>query len=134
MNLGQWLSCTILGTRTPIPRRRFIRWRRGTARRGPARLPHYRAWMREQGCCACGTMHGVDPAHIGPHGYWQKAADTNCVPLCRKHHDELHQVGRLSFETSHTLDFDSIIEGLFTEWSEAQGKRPGRRLERCCGD
>ena len=131
MNLSLWLSYVVWGTKTLSPRRRYLR--RGP-RRGPARLPHYRAWIRQQGCCACGAMRDIDPAHIGPHGISQKAADTNCVPLCRKDHEELHQVGRLSFETSHGLDFDSIIEGLFTEWSEAQEKRPGRRLERCYGD
>ena len=65
----------------------------------------------------------MDPAHIGPHGYWQKAADTSCVPLCRKHHEELHVIGRKRFEPKYEICFEIIIEGLFTEWSERQARR-----------
>ena len=68
----------------------------------------------------------MDPAHIGPHGYWQKAADTSCVPLCRKHHEELHVIGRKRFELKYEICFAIIIEGLFTEWSERQAWRFGK--------
>jgi hypothetical protein len=68
----------------------------------------------------------VDPAHIGPHGFCQKAPDTNCVPLCREHHDELHAIGRKTFEPKYEICFEIIIEGLFTEWSERQARRFGK--------
>jgi hypothetical protein len=67
----------------------------------------------------------VDPAHIGPHGYSQKAPEYNCVPLCRKRHDELHAIGRNRFESKCGICFEIIIEGLFTEWSEREARRFG---------
>jgi hypothetical protein len=117
-NLRSWLFYKIHDRRLPIRRRK--------SRRGPIRLPLYRAWMRQQGCCVCGSTRQVDSAHIGPHGFWQKAPDTSCVPLCRKHHDELHALGRETFEPKHEICFEIIIEGLFTEWSERQARRLGK--------
>jgi hypothetical protein len=64
----------------------------------------------------------VDAAHIGPHGFGQKAPDTSCVPLCRTHHDEVHVIGRGRFEPKYGICFETIIEGLFTEWSERQAR------------
>jgi len=117
-NLGSWLMYRVHGKRLPTQRRRF--------RRGPIRLPHYRAWIRQQECCVCGSTGTVDPAHIGSHGFWQKAADTTCVPLCRKHHDALHAIGRERFEPKYEACFEIIIEVLFTEWSECQARRFGK--------
>ena len=74
----------------------------------------------------CGSTRNVDPAHIGPHGFGQKAADTSCAPLCRKHHEELHAIGRKRFELKYEICFAIIIEGLFTEWSERQAWRFGK--------
>ena len=118
MTLRSWLLYQIHDRRLPARRRK--------PRRGPVRLPHYRAWIRQQGCCVCGSTGNVDPAHIGPHGYWQKAPDTSCAPLCQKHHDELHAIGRVRFEPKYEICFEIIIEGLFTEWSERQGRRLGQ--------
>jgi hypothetical protein len=120
MTLRSWLIYKIHDRRLPTRRRK--------PRRGPVRLPHYRAWIRQQECCVCGSTGNVDPAHIGPHGYWQKAPDTSCVPLCRKHHEELHGIGRKRFEPKYKICFEIIIEGLFTEWSERQARRFGQDI------
>jgi hypothetical protein len=117
-NLRSWLVYQVHGRRLPTRRRK--------PRRGPIRLPLYRAWIRHQECCVCESTRNVDPAHIGPHGFWQKAPDTNCAPLCRKHHDELHATGRETFELKYEICFEIIIEGLFTEWSERQARRLGK--------
>jgi len=47
--------------------------------------------------------------------------------LCRQHHDELHVIGRETFEPKHGICFEIIIEGFFTEWSELQAQRFGRK-------
>jgi hypothetical protein len=118
MNLQRWVHYMVHGTRAKrAPRRK--------PRRGPVRLPHYRAWIRQQGCSVCGTTRWIDPAHIGPHGYSQKAADSNCAPLCRTHHDELHQIGRVNFERKYGISFSIIIESLFTEWLERRNRSKG---------
>ena len=118
LDLRSWLMFEVHGRRMPLRRRK--------PRHGPIRLPYYRAWIRQQECCVCCTTCYVDAAHIGPHGFWQKAADTSCVPLCRKHHDELHMIGRQRFEPKYGICFEIIIEGLFTEWSERQARRLGQ--------
>ena len=114
MTLRSWLVYQIHGRRLPTRRRK--------PRRGPVRLPEYRAWVRQQECCVCGSTRHIDPAHIGPHGFGQKAPDTSCVPLCRQHHEELHAIGRKRFEPKYEICFEIIIEGLFTEWSERQAR------------
>jgi hypothetical protein len=48
------------------------------------------------------------------------------VPLGRKHHEELHVIGRERFEPKYEICFEVILEGLFTEWSERQGRRLGQ--------
>ena len=53
-----------------------------------------------------------DASHCGPHGMSQKASDHSTVPLCRKHHQELHQLGRLAFEAKHSLDLLATAEKL----------------------
>ena len=120
IDLRSWLQYKIHDRHLPTRRRK--------PRRGPIRLPQYRVWIRQQGCCVCGSTRHVDSAHIGPHGFGQKAPDTNCVPLCRKHHEELHATGRQKFEPKYEICFEIIIEGLFTEWSERQARRFGKEV------
>ena len=81
------------------------RKRRGSPRRGPAdidpsefRCPAYLMFVREEGrCVVCNKQPGgmpytallCDPAHTENGGMRQKGRDSSCVPLCRRHHDEL---------------------------------------------
>ena len=39
---------------------------------------------------------------------------------------ELHRIGPRKFQDKYRIDFEVIIEGLFTEWSEIQARRSGQ--------
>jgi len=52
----------------------------------------YTRWVKSQSCMCCGQS-ADDPHHIigyGQGGMGTKAHDLFVIPLCRKHHDELH--------------------------------------------
>ena len=52
----------------------------------------YTRWVKAQPCACCG-MQADDPHHLighGQGGMGTKAHDLWVLPLCRKHHDELH--------------------------------------------
>ena len=38
---------------------------------------------------------------------------------------ELHRIGPRKFQEKYRIDFEVIIEGLFTEWSEIQVRHCG---------
>ena len=55
----------------------------------------YLAWIRSQPCCVCKTNLTIDAHHprIDVVGLGTKVSDRWAVPLCRRHHDELHGMG-----------------------------------------
>lgn len=53
----------------------------------------YTRWVKKQPCMCC-SQQADDPHHIigyGMGGMGTKAHDLFVIPLCRRHHDELHQ-------------------------------------------
>lgn len=58
---------------------------------------------RELPCVRCFAPPPSDPAHIryggseDKGGVAQKPGDNRVVPLCRRHHDEQHRVGEVTF-------------------------------------
>ena len=119
--LAQFLRWKIFGEWVPRspPRRKPYR--------GPARDDDYKTFLRAQPCCACGRMPS-EAAHTGSDGgMGQKASDYSCVPLCTFCHTaggkSYHRIGRKEFERRNGIDFDIIMEGLFTEWSALRWKK-----------
>lgn len=58
----------------------------------------YLQWVKAQPCCWCGNPES-EPHHIigiGLGGMALKADDIHTMPLCRKHHDEIHEMGEES--------------------------------------
>ena len=58
------------------------------------RSRQYLAWVRNLPCCVCGrpadeAHHVTGVGHMG--GTGTKAPDWAVMPICRKHHDELHR-------------------------------------------
>jgi hypothetical protein len=57
----------------------------------------------------------------------QKPSDYSCVPLCRYCHTaggkSYHRIGRTEFERRNGIDFEVVVEGLFTEWSALRWNR-----------
>ena len=108
MNLSRWLSYTVFGNKTPSPRRRF-------RRRGPARDPLYRAFVRTFPCCACGRVEQSQAAHTGHDGgMHQKSSDYSCVPLCNGCHVEYDNGLRSKhlFEQDWSIDMAKIARDL----------------------
>ncbi|EIC83331.1 DUF968 domain-containing protein [Serratia sp. M24T3] len=59
----------------------------------PWRNEKYTRWVKSQSCLCCGQQ-ADDPHHIIGHGLGgtgTKTHDLFTIPLCRKHHDELHR-------------------------------------------
>ena len=69
----------------------------------PKRDKNYLKWVRDElECSICGCPF-PDPHHLIGHGQGgmaTKASDYFIMPLCRKHHDELHR-GVNTWEMNH---------------------------------
>jgi hypothetical protein len=114
LNLASWLMFKIHGSRTPLRRRK--------PRRGPDQAEAYRACVRRQPSAVSGSERGIEACHTGPHGFGQKSSGYTCIPLTHGEHMELHRIGPRQFQAKYGIDFDVVIEGLFTEWSAREAR------------
>lgn len=69
--------------------------------------------VRESPCLICGTTPS-DPHHLRIVGHQRglgiKNGDDFTVPLCRKHHEELHSFGSEAlFFALHGVDFEVVL-------------------------
>lgn len=74
-------------------------------------------YIRSLPCCVpgCKKFARIDPHHVrtaANSGTALKPMDTECVPLCRIHHDEHDRLGRHSFQAKYGLDLAEIARGL----------------------
>lgn len=76
--------------------------------------PRYLAFVRSHPCLIC-SGH-ADPHHIIPGGMGTKAPDYHTVPLCRTHHNELHNTGAQTFWQRYSRDPWKEVALLLTEW------------------
>ncbi|HAH8699308.1 TPA: DUF968 domain-containing protein, partial [Escherichia coli] len=70
----------------------------------------YTRWVKTQPCACCG-MPADDPHHLighGQGGMGTKAHDLFVLPLCRKHHDELH-ANTVAFEEKYGSQLELIF-------------------------
>lgn len=70
----------------------------------------YTRWVKAQPCACCG-MQADDPHHLighGQGGMGTKAHDLWVLPLCRKHHDELH-ADTVAFEEKYGSQLELIF-------------------------
>jgi hypothetical protein len=115
----------------PIARKTAVKKKRAKPRRvAVLRDAAYRAWIRERRCIACAacgpkTMwHStIDPAHTKNNGRGSKGADSDCIPLCRYHHQDQHRVGWPAFESEYGIDRHREAEAhylAYTIWRESQ--------------
>ena len=79
----------------PLKRKTALKVRRDRPRREAAwRSRIYLQWLRTLPCVVCGGKSD-DPHHIigvGHHGgMGTKAGDDMAMPVCRRHHDEIHR-------------------------------------------
>jgi hypothetical protein len=72
----------------------------------------YLRYVRRQPCCICGGID-VEAHHlrvgsinegVTPPGMGQRSSDRWAVPLCNRHHRELHNMGDREFWASYGID------------------------------
>ena len=68
----------------------------------------YIKYIKEQRCLICFVDY-VDPDHLKAIGMGGNRKKPNkrhytCVPLCRKHHRERHDIGNFQFEHKHSIN------------------------------
>lgn len=71
--------------------------------------------FREKGPLS-GCEGPSEAAHLksrGAGGGWRE----NVVPLCRKHHAELHRHGLVSFDVRHSTDLDLWAAAIYSKWT-----------------
>lgn len=67
----------------------------------------YKAWVKTLPCCVCRAPSPSDPHHVIGFGRGMmggKAIDLFAVPLCRAHHNEIHQVSDLKSQVGWLHD------------------------------
>lgn len=68
----------------------------------------YLAFIKSRSCLALGGHSHIgliDPHHLSAQGWRQwKRNDFLTIPLCRKHHGEVEQIGLLKFEAEHKVN------------------------------
>lgn len=81
-------------------------------RRTPKRFhrlrdPLYVSWVRGQHCVVQGCHRPGEPMHVRSRGAGGEDRG-NVVPCCRRHHDEAHVIGHLSFAKRYQLDLQKL--------------------------
>ena len=72
-------------------------------------------------CCICYTKVPVDPHHLisigmGGNRKKQNVRHYSCIPLCRKHHQDYHTKGRISFEKYHNVNLFELAFHFLSEY------------------
>lgn len=101
----------------------------------PLRDQGYRDWLREEcRCVVCvkfGLLNGIlewfhritDAAHTVNNGRGSKGPDSSCIPLCRRHHDEME-----AFAQKYSLDLEQEAAAHYAAWLIVQGGNGGMKL------
>lgn len=75
-------------------------------------MSKYIDWIRMQNCAVCQAPPLSDPHHIIGDGHGTmggKSPDVLLIPLCRKHHDQLHKVGPRAWEEMYCFDQADLL-------------------------
>src|SRR5438132_6101215 len=88
----------------------------------PVRNQQYLRWIKRFPCVVCNSARLVDPCHTGSRGLGQKSSDLSCIPLCRKHHEEMHK-GPADFALKYDLDIPVLIEFFNHLWDLKERKK-----------
>jgi hypothetical protein len=85
----------------------------------PGRNPEYLDYIRRQECYVC-QQKPCEPHHAGG-GVGRKGSDYSCVPLCRKHHRELHDIGKSTFMKQYEIRLSEAVEKYLVPWCDMNG-------------
>jgi hypothetical protein len=70
----------------------------------------YVSWIKKKVCCLC-KNDNPDAHHV-----YRSANDYSCIPLCRGHHREYHDIEREKFERGYKINLDWEIINLLSEY------------------
>ena len=82
------------------------------------RVPKYLKWVRTQPCCICLGL-GIHAHHLSTRG--AGGSDYTAVPLCFKHHHEIHILGDRTFGDHYAVNLWEIAHGLVVKWFTERG-------------
>jgi len=80
-----------------------------------ARSEEYLEFVRMLPCCICKEWPS-EPHHTESGGVGMKGSDYSAIPLCRPHHRECHDIGKLTFQEKY-LDFAELVESTKSKYS-----------------
>lgn len=78
-------------------------------------------FVKEHECCVCFKTE-VDADHLKTIGMGRDRKRPeliehySCIPLCRKHHTERHQIGNEKFEENHNINLWKENRDLLLDW------------------
>ncbi|HET9304839.1 MAG TPA: hypothetical protein VFO46_02320 [Candidatus Sulfotelmatobacter sp.] len=127
--------------RSPLPARRTrISARRSKPRRVTVeRDSRYLRWLTKRACIACLVERQraldwnqipkplaclSDPCHTTNNGMSSKGPDSSCIPLCREHHVEQHNIGLVDFAREYDLDLKREAELHYEVYRASIGEEP----------
>jgi len=77
----------------------------------------YLDFIRSKMCLICYRNSEAHHEPIGKTGgVAMKCSDRETVPLCREHHSERHQIGKITFYDKYNIDYVEEIEKLQQEF------------------
>ena len=84
----------------------------------PWRSEAYKAFIRQLPCTVCRKTPAGNAHHVKAGGMGTKCGDDETVPLCGPfgHHDELHRIGKKSFEKKYYKDLLSVAKRLHEQY------------------
>ena len=85
----------------------------------------YQKWIKKQdyGCAICGREpepHYLTPIGMGRSRLKLLAEHYTIIPLCRKHHSEIHQCGVKSFQAKYMINLWHDVANQLVKYLEEQ--------------
>ncbi len=85
------------------------------------RCPQYLQWLRGRKCAIdtpeCGwNIEAAHCDHGGDKGMSTKPSDRFAIPLCGRHHDRQHTLGRKTFEARYKIDMLALAAEYWRAW------------------
>lgn len=87
----------------------------------------YKDWIRDQICCVSGYQgESIDPHHVIGYswltgkGMGKKGSDLSCIPLRHDLHNELHNMGWVSFEKKYNISQIEVVVKMILK-AESEG-------------
>ena len=80
----------------------------------------YIEWIKSLNCCVTGARD-PDPHHVNPQGgggIGTKCSDRRAIPLSHFLHQEIHQIGKITFAEKYDLDYEDLIAQLNKKYDE----------------